>query len=265
MTPAPVATEPTAIEVAIYPSLKDKVVVVTGGATGIGASIVEHLAIQGARVAFLDIDTDAGHRLSATLSAAVGHAAFLPCDLRDIDALRAAIDVARSRFGPIGGLVNNAARDDRHSIDAVTPDYWDERMAVNLRHQFFAAQAVVPDMRASGTGSIVNLGSISWVIKDTGMPAYLTAKAAVTGLTRSLARDLGAQRIRVNAILPGWVMTERQKALWLTPEGEATLRSAQCLPDHLVPADIARMALWLLADDSRMVTAQNFIVDAGWS
>lgn len=265
MTLAPDASKPTAIEVAIYPSLKDKVAVVTGGATGIGASIVEHLATQSARVAFLDIDTDAGHRLSAILSAAGLQVVFLPCDLRDIDALRVAIDAARSRFGQITALVNNAARDDRHNIDAVTPDYWDERMAVNLRHQFFAAQAIVPDMRTSGTGSIVNLGSISWVVKDTGMPAYLTAKAAVTGLTRSLARELGAKRIRVNAILPGWVMTERQKALWLTPEGEATLRSAQCLPDHLQPADIARMALWLLADDSRMVTAQNFIVDAGWS
>lgn len=256
---------PVSSAFATYRSLRDKVVVVTGGATGIGASIVEHLADQGACVAFLDIDDRAGQKLSAALADAGRHVAFLPCDLRDIDALRTAIDAARARFGPITALVNNAARDDRHGIDAVTPEYWDERMAVNLRHQFFAAQAVVPDMRANGGGAILNLGSISWMIKDRGMPAYLTAKSAVTGLTRALARDLGADRIRVNGLLPGWVMTQRQKTLWLTPEGEAKMREAQCLPDQLLPPDIARMALWLLADDSRMVTAQNFIVDAGWS
>ena len=166
--------------------------------------------------------------------------------------------------GPIRALVNNAANDDRHRVEGVSVDYWDERMAVNLRHQFFAAQAVRPQMRDAGGGSIVNLGSVSWMIGEADCIAYVTAKSAVNGLTRGLARELGPERIRVNCVVPGWVMTERQLALWVTPEGEALIDRSQCLPGRLHPPDIARMVLWLAADDSRMCSSQNFIVDAGW-
>jgi NAD(P)-dependent dehydrogenase (short-subunit alcohol dehydrogenase family) len=187
------------IRTASYPSLEGRVVFVTGGGSGIGASIVEHLCAQQARVAFVDIDRTASPALVATIEGR-GHPTplFLPCDLRDVAALRAAIAEARGRLGPIRALVNNAANDERHALEAVTPEYWDDRFAVNLRHQFFAAQAVAPDMAAAGGGSIVNLGSTSWMIGQGGMPAYLTAKSAVAGLTRALARDLGPLGIRVN-------------------------------------------------------------------
>lgn len=253
------------MEFARYPSLRDRRVFVTGGASGIGASIVAHLAAQGARVAFIDIDDAAA---AATIAAirAEGHAVphYVHCDLRDIAALRGAIAQARGTIGPIEVLVNNAARDDRHALDDVTPEYFDERMAVNFRHQFFAAQAVAPDMRAAKGGSIINLGSISWMLKNPGMPVYLSAKAAALGLTRALARDLGPHGIRSNSVVPGWIMTERQVSLWLTPETEAELMRQQCLKEKLYPPDIARMVLWLAADDSRLVTAQQFIVDGGW-
>lgn len=243
---------------ASYPSLKDRPVLVTGGASGIGASIVEHFAAQGARVAFLDLDADAG---AAQAKRTGAH--FERCDLRDIAALREAVARAAERVGPIAVLANNAARDDRHRLEDVTPEYWDERMATNLRHQFFAAQAVAPGMVAAGGGSIVDFGSVSWRIGQGGMPAYTTAKAAVEGLTRSLARDLGPHGIRVNTVIPGWIMTERQKALWLTPEAEAERARMQCIPDQLVPADVARLVLWLAADDSRMCTNQCWVVDGG--
>jgi NAD(P)-dependent dehydrogenase (short-subunit alcohol dehydrogenase family) len=239
--------------------LKDEAVIVTGGAGGIGASIVEHFAAQGARVGFLDLDGEAGRALAARTGTM-----FEQCDLRDIDALRAALAKLEATNGPPLALVNNAARDDRHKVEDVTPDYWDERMTTNLRHQFFAAQAVVPAMRARKRGSIVNVGSISWRLGLGGMPAYVTAKAAIEGLTRGLARDLGVDSIRVNCLVPGWIMTERQVKLWLTPEAEADLMLRQCLKEKLYPADVARMALFLGADDSRMVTAQSFIVDGGW-
>jgi NAD(P)-dependent dehydrogenase (short-subunit alcohol dehydrogenase family) len=245
---------------ATYPSLKNEAVIVTGGASGIGASIVEHFAAQGARVGFLDLDDDAGRALAASCGAS-----FIKCDLRDIDALRAAIAKFEAAHGPTLALVNNAARDDRHAIEDVTPEFWDERMATNLRHQFFAAQAVLPAMRKRKRGSIVNVGSISWRLALGGMPAYVTAKAAVEGLTRGLARDVGTDGIRVNSVIPGWIMTERQIKLWLTPESEADLMAKQCLKEKLYPPDIARMVLWLAADDSRMATAQSFVVDGGWA
>jgi NAD(P)-dependent dehydrogenase (short-subunit alcohol dehydrogenase family) len=238
---------------------------VTGGGSGIGASIVEHFCAQRARVAFVDIERAASEALVAAI-AARGQPApvFLPCDLRDIAALQAAVAEARRRLGPVRVLVNNAAHDERHTIERVTPEYWDDRMAVNLRHQFFAAQAVAPDMAAAGGGSIVNLGSTSWVVGQGGMPAYLTAKSAVAGLTRALARDLGPQNIRVNCILPGWIMTERQVRLWLTPEGEAELLRRQCLKRKLLPEDVARVVLFFAADDSGACTSQSYIVDGGW-
>lgn len=245
---------------AIYPSLKNEAVIVTGGASGIGASIVEHFAAQGARVGFLDLDDEAGRALAAKCGAA-----FARCDLRNIDELRAAIAKFEAAHGPTLALVNNAARDDRHAVEDVTPDFWDERMATNLRHQFFAAQAVLPAMRKRKRGSIVNMGSISWRLALGGMPAYVTAKAAVEGLTRGLARDVGCDGIRVNSVIPGWIMTERQVKLWLTPESEAELMTNQCLKEKLYPEDVARMVLWLAADDSRMATAQSFVIDGGWA
>lgn len=250
---------------AIYPSLKDRVVLVTGGGSGIGESIVEHFCDQGSKVAFLDVKREASEALLKRIADAGDPAPrFLLCDLTDIEALRAAIRTVEAELGPIRALVNNAANDERHAIDSVTPEYWDERIAVNLKHQFFAAQAAYPAMAEAGGGSIVNIGSVSWVIGQGGMPCYTTAKSAVTGLTRSLARDLGPKNIRVNTILPGWIMTERQVEMWLTPEGEAELMQRQCLKRKLEPADIARVVLFFAADDSAACTNQAYIADGGW-
>jgi NAD(P)-dependent dehydrogenase (short-subunit alcohol dehydrogenase family) len=252
-----------------YPSLHGRSVFISGGATGIGADFVARFHAQGSKVAFVDRDVAAGEALAARLAggAADGNTTplFIACDVTDIDALRRAIDTARTAFGPIRVLVNNAANDQRKPIDEVTPAFWDDAVAVNLRHQFFAAQAVVPDMAAAGGGSIINLGSISWMVKGAGYPAYATCKAAIQGLTRSLARDLGRQHIRVNAIVPGWVMTERQLAMWVDAEAERTIDANQCLPGRLQPEHISAMALFLAADDARMCTAQSYVVDAGWS
>jgi NAD(P)-dependent dehydrogenase (short-subunit alcohol dehydrogenase family) len=250
---------------ATYPSLAGRRVLVTGGASGIGASIVEHFVAQGSHVGFLDLDCKAADALLARLPDGSGRARFASVDLRDIAALRIAIAQLRAELG--GGftvLVNNAARDDRHAIDEVTPEYWDERMATNIRHQFFCAQAVKDDMIAAGGGSIINMSSTSFMMGQGGMPAYTTAKSGVIGLTRGLARDLGPHHIRANIVFPGWVITGRQLDLWMTPEGEAKRAQGQCIPDRLHAPDIARMVLWLAADDSRLVTARDFIVDAGW-
>ena len=249
---------------AIYPSLRDQAVFISGGASGIGATIVAHFAAQGARVAFVDIAEEPAVALVAEI-AGRGHPTpwFAPCDLRDIEALRKVIDQARAALGPFSVLVNNAGHDERHAWQDVTPEYWDDRIAVNLRHQFFAIQAIAPDMIAGGAGAIVNLGSTSWRNSQGGMPAYTSAKAAIEGMTRSFARDLGQHNIRVNCLLPGWVMTERQLTKWLTPEADAERARKQCLPERLMPADIARMVLFLSADDSQMCTNQCFIVDAG--
>ena len=249
-----------------YPSLRDRSVLVTGGASGIGASIVEHFVAQGSRVGFIDLDAEAAERLTVSLGERRANAVFARADLRDIAALRQAIDTLRASLGgSFTVLVNNAARDDRHGIDQVTPEYWDERMATNLRHQFFAAQALKDEMIAVGGGAIINMSSISFLLGQGGMPVYLTAKSAVVGLTRALARDPGPHRIRVNAVFPGWIMTERQLKLWLTPDAEADMMRGQCIPEKLYPPDVARMVLWLAADDSALVTAQNFVVDAGWT
>ena len=248
---------------AIYPSLKERTVLVTGGGSGIGEAIVRQFAAQGSRVGFIDVDAKASSELLASLPAQA-NAHFEHADLRDIGALRHAVAAIRKALGPITILVNNAARDDRHSIEEVTPEYWDERIAVNLKHQFFAAQAVAPDMVQAGGGSIVNMGSVSWVIGQGNMPCYTTAKSAVQGLTRALARDLGPKNVRVNSILPGWIMTQRQQDLWLTPEGEAEIMRRQCLKRKLVPDDIARVVLFFAADDSGACTNQNYIVDGGW-
>lgn len=249
---------------ASYPSLKDRVVVVSGGGSGIGAGIVEHFAQQGATVGFVDIDEPASRALTEAVGRK-GHPmpVFRKCDIRDTRAYQAAIgEIARS-LGPVTVLVNNAARDDRHTVEEVTEAFWDERMAVNLRHHYFAIQAVAPGMRQAGGGSIVNLSSMSYVAMTKNLSVYQAAKAAVIGMTRGLARDLGVDGIRVNSVMPGWIMTERQIKLWLTPASEADLIAQQCLKEKLYPSDIARMILWLAADDSRLVTAQNFVVDGG--
>src|SRR6185437_13416287 len=221
---------------AMYPSLRGRTVFVTGGASGIGAAEVAHFAAQGAKVAFVDINVDAGAALTKAVRAA-GHPEplYQHCDLKDIDSLRDAIRTAGEKLGPVTVLVNNAANDQRHDWEDVTVAFWDERMATNLRHQFFALQAVVPMMRAAGGGSIINFGSISWHTNNGGMPAYTAAKAAVEGLTKGMARDLGPDRIRVNTVIPGWVMTQRQIDLWLTPEAEADLMQAQCLKTKVYP------------------------------
>jgi len=248
-----------------YPTLDARVVLITGGASGIGASLVEHFCDQGSRVAFLDIRSDLADALAADLAArGLPRPWYRECDLRDIDSLRAAIAEAGRALGPIRVLVNNAANDDHHTLDQVTSEYFDDRIAVNLKHQLFAAQAVRPQMRDAGGGSIINLNSISWTVADGDCICYLTAKSAITGLTRGLAAELGPEGIRVNSIMPGWIMTERQMRLWLTPEGERQIEERQVLKGRLYPPDIARMALWLAADDSRMCSKQAFIVDGGW-
>ena len=250
---------------AVYPSLKDKVVFITGGGSGIGASIVQAFARQGAKVGFVDIDEAASEKLIENLKGAATQPRFLRCDVREIGQLRDAIRSTQSELGDIGVLVNNAARDDRHTIENVTVEYWDERLAVNLRHQFFASQAVVDQMKRLGSGSIINFGSTSWMTATGGMPAYTTSKAAIHGLTRGLARDLGPFNIRANTISPGWVMTERQKKLWLDAEGEKQIDVRQCLKGRLQPEDLANMALFLASDDAKMITSQNLVVDAGWT
>ena len=247
----------------VYASLAGKVVFISGGGSGIGAAMVEAFARQQAKVAFVDLDEAASHALQQRLEAQGGVSHFERADVRDCAALRRAIESARQRLGPIGVLVNNAARDDRHASEEVTPEYWDERLAVNLKHQFFAAQAVLPDMKAARSGSIINFGSSSWMVGQGGMVAYTAAKSAVLGLTRSLARDFGPYNIRVNAVAPGWILTERQRALWLTPEAKARLLEAQCLKRELNGEDVARVVLFLASDEAAAITSQHILVDGG--
>ncbi len=243
-----------------YPSLAGKTVFVTGGASGIGAEIVSAFAAQGSRVGFIDLDEKGSAALTGKLG---GEVAFEICDLRDIDALQAAFGRLKAKLGPANVLVNNAARDDRHDWRETTAEYFDDRIATNLRHQFFAIQAVAPDMIDAGGGSIINMGSNSWWEAGGGFPAYATAKSAVHGLTRTMARDLGDHRIRVNTVVPGWIMTERQKDLWVTPEAIEKHRDRQCLPDLIEPVYVARMVVFLASDDAAMCTANNYMVEAG--
>src|SRR5690349_6548238 len=248
---------------ATYPSLHNAAVIVTGGASGIGMEIVRAFAGQRSRVGFLDFDVERGQQVEAELGGRGEQVRFEACDLRDIEALRRAVASLAEAHGPATVLVNNAARDDRHRWQDVTPEFFDERIATNLRHMFFAIQAVAPGMIDAGGGSIINLGSDSWWRAGGGIPAYTTAKAAVHGLTRGMARDLGPHRIRVNTLVPGWTMTERQKRLWVTPTALAAQLAAQCLPDPIEPVYVARMALFLASDDSAMCTANNYMVEAG--
>jgi NAD(P)-dependent dehydrogenase (short-subunit alcohol dehydrogenase family) len=249
---------------AIYPDLSGKVVIVTGGAGGIGEAIVRAFIGQGCKVGVLDLDAARGERLQAELSEAGGTLRFVACDLTDIPALQSAIAEVREALGPIDVLVNNAANDQRHDTLTVTEAYWDGRIAVNLRHQFFAAQAVLPDMIERQSGVILNLGSNSWMIGQGGMAAYTACKSAVLGLTRSLARDFGPHGVRVNAVAPGWIMTERQLELWVTPETEKEIYERQCLKRKLVPDDIARFIVFMASEDAGACTNQHYVVDGGW-
>ena len=249
-------------ENAIYPSLRNKVVVVTGGASGIGESITRAMVKQGAKVGFLDFDEGASKQLIKELD--TDGAVSEICDLRDINQLQNSIQNIRLKLGPIDVLVNNAARDDRHSLESVTSEYFDERIATNLKHQLFAAQAVMNDMEKNGGGAIINMGSTSWMIGQGGMPCYTTAKSAIQGLTRGLARDLGPKNIRVNCVVPGWIMTERQISMWLTPESEKELMLRQCIKRKLVPEDIAKFVLFMASDEAGACSNQTYIVDGGW-
>ena len=249
---------------AIYPDLAGKVVLVTGGASGIGAAIVRVFARQKSTVVLFDINEEAGMGLSRELSCQGLAAYFQRVDLTDIPALRAGVADACKAHGPTAILINNAAHDERHPTEEVTPEYWDDRIAVNLRHQFFAAQAVLPGMKAAGQGVIINFGSTSWMVGQGGMAAYTASKSGVIGLTRSLARDYGPCNIRVNAIAPGWIMTERQIEKWLTPEGEAELMRRQCLKRKLTPDELANFTVFLASDDASACTAQHYVVDGGW-
>ncbi|MCZ8270321.1 MAG: SDR family NAD(P)-dependent oxidoreductase [Beijerinckiaceae bacterium] len=244
-----------------FPDLQGKAVLVTGGASGIGEALVRAFHREGAKVGFLDLDRMKGERLMAELGE---RAAFQTADLRDLEALPDAIDRLRERTGPFSVLINNAARDDRHSIDDVTPAYWRERFATNIDHQFFSAQAVHRDMIGLGGGAIICMGSTSYMQSRDSFAAYKTAKSAVVGLMRALARELGEHNIRVNCLIPGWIMTGRQMEMWLTPESEAELLRQQCIKRHLVPEDMAGPALFLASDLSAAMTAQTMIVDGGW-
>lgn len=247
----------------IYPDLKGRSALVTGGADGIGRATVVALARQGARVGFIDIAAEAGEALAAELRETGAEVAFAPADLRDIDAALAATDLLAKRLGPAAILINNAGHDERHAFAEVTPDYWDDRFAVNLRPMMFLAQKLAPGMAMLGGGAIVNLGSTSWMKRSTDLVAYHTAKSAVIGLTRSLARELGPDRIRVNCVTPGWVMTPRQRAERVTPERWAQAQEQQAIRGAIEPEDVAAMILFLVSDAARMCTGQNFIVDAG--
>jgi NAD(P)-dependent dehydrogenase (short-subunit alcohol dehydrogenase family) len=257
---------PISTKLARYPSLQGQRVFITGGGTGIGAAMVEAFAQQGAQVAFVDFAETESLALVEKIAAA-GHVKpwFCQCDVRDVAALQKAVTDATAALGDFSTLVNNVARDDRHTLESVTPEYWEERMAVNQRPAFFAIQSIVPGMKRLGGGSIINFGSTGWQTKGSTFPCYAIAKSAVNGLTRGLAGSLGQDRIRVNTISPGWVMTERQIKLWLNEEGEEDIKRNQCLPDKLQPSDVARMALFLASDDGAMCTAQEFKVDAGWN
>lgn len=249
---------------ATFPSLAGRHIIVTGGASGIGAEIVAEFARQGSKVGFIDLDAEAGQALASQLAEARHKPIFRRLDLTDLDALE---KTAAELIGALGGsdvLVNNAANDERHTLSDVTPDYWRDRMAVNLDHQVFMAKAVLPAMVAAGRGSIINMGSCSWRLGLDGMTAYVTAKAAIEGLTNGLARELATHNIRVNCVIPGFIKTQRQIDKWLTPQLEKTIMDGQCLQDFIDPVDVARMVAFLASDDTRMCTSGTYNVDAGW-
>ncbi len=250
----------------VYPSLAGRTVFISGGAAGIGSSMVAHFCAQKSKVAFVDINVEAAAELVEAVTE-LGHPAprFIECDLRDVEKLQATVKQVGDDLGNISVLINSAAHDERHDIAEVTLEYWEDRLAVNMRHIFFATQAAAPQMVEAGGGSIISFGSISWMSAQEDLPAYTAAKASVHGMTRGFARYYGKHGIRANTLVPGWIFTERQKKLWYNDEGEQVLQIRQCIKDHIQPFEVARMALFLGADDSKMCTAQNFVVDAGWT
>ncbi len=248
-----------------YPSLTDRVVLVTGGATGIGESLVRNFAHQGSRVAFLDVQDEPGRALTEALAAeGCPRPEYIPCDLTDVPAVQGAVARVLATQGTVDVLVNNAANDHRHKTEEVTPEYWDQCLAVNLRPHFFMIQAVLPAMRAAGRGSIINMSSISWLIPSTGLPVYVAAKSAICGLTRTLAHELGPDGIRVNAVLPGAIVTEKQKRLVYTAEYKAKILASQAIKREIMPDDVARLVLFLASDDSSAITNQSYVIDGGW-
>jgi D-xylose 1-dehydrogenase len=250
---------------AVYPSLRDRLIVVSGGASGIGEAIVEAFAMQQARVAFLDIqDTAAEALIGRIQSSGFPMPVYYHCDLTDVAAIQATMQKILERFKDVDVLVNNAGNDTRHKIEEVTSDSWDKVMAENLKHQFFLAQAVIPSMKKVGRGSIINMGSISWIIPSVGIPVYVTAKAAIVGMTRTLAHELGANGIRVNCVMPGAILTERQKQLWFTETYKAEILASQALKRMILPEEVARLVLFLAADDSSAITNQSYVIDGGW-
>lgn len=249
---------------AIYPSLRDRVVIVTGGASGIGEAIVEAFALQGSKICFLDVQDDAAALLTERLKSSCNIPAYYHCDLTDVAALQQTIATIVRQFGTVDVLVNNAGNDARHKVHEVTPEFWDFTISVNLRHQFFAAQAVIPVMQVARQGSIINMSSIGWAIPSINQSVYVTAKAAVVGMTRTLAHEVGKDNIRVNAILPGAILTERQKRLWLSEAYKAEVLHNQALKRMILPDEVARLVLFLAADDSSAITNQSYVIDAGW-
>jgi NAD(P)-dependent dehydrogenase (short-subunit alcohol dehydrogenase family) len=248
----------------IYPSLRDKLVFVSGGSSGIGAELVRHFAAQGAKVAFCGTRSDGGRMLVDEL-AAQGYPVpvYGACDVRDVGAYQALLREVIAAHGPIRVLVNNAGRDDRHAMEDVTPEFWDDRLALNLKHYFFAIQAVAPGMAAAGGGSVINMGSVSWMRGRPNLAGYTTAKAGILGLTRTLARELGARNIRVNAVVPGAIVTDRQTTLHRDPAADQAFLDAQCLKIRLDPGHVARVTLFMASDDSDGMTGQHVLVDAG--
>ena len=250
---------------ASYPSLRDRVIIVTGGATGIGEALVEAFAMQDAHVAFLDIQDEAAEQLTKrlTLDGAIVPV-YYHCDLTNIGEVHQTVQIILGRFHTVDVLVNNAANDTRHKIAEVTSAYWDQAIAVNLKHQFFMSQAVIPSMQKAQRGSIINMSSIGWVIPSTNQIVYVTAKAAIVGLTRTLAHELGADNIRVNCVMPGAILTERQQRLWMTEAYKTEILANQALKRMILPEEVARLVLFLASDDSSAITNQSHMIDAGW-
>ena len=259
-------TTPSQQHYATYPTLRGKNVLITGGATGIGEVLVSRFAEQGARVAFLDIEDAQAKKLVARI-ARNGSVPprYLHCDLTDLAAIRECVASVISSFKGIDVLVNNAANDERHSVEDVSPELWDRLMAVNLRHQFFTTQAALPALKKAMKGSIINMSSIAWLIPSTGLPLYVAAKAAIVGLTRTLAHEVGKENIRVNCVLPGAIVSDRQNRLWLTAKYRAEILSGQALKRHILPNEVASLVLFLAADDSSGMSGQSYIVDGGWA
>ena len=247
----------------IYPDLKDKTVLITGGGSGIGESFVEAFVRQGCKVAFFDIQEDTSQVLAGKFASSDFPPVFINCDLADISALKKSVKLVEQDLGAVRVLVNNAANDQRHEPEDVTPEYWEENLKLNLNHQFFTSQAVQSEMAKAGGGSIINMGSISWHMALEFMPAYTSAKAAIEGLTQSLARAYGKHLIRVNCIIPGQVWTTRQIKDYLTPEYEQFMNEKQCIPGRILPEDVAQLALFLGSDAGRMCTRRNYYMDAG--